>query len=342
MKSRGRTYIPVLVILTMGLAIGCSRGRTDAQIVADVQARLFADPAVTTKQIQVSAENGTVTLTGTVASEMERAAAANSAAQVAGVKTVVNNLTVAQAAVSATIPVEAPAQVEPAAPARPRASSRSTAARSSVPAAAPAAPVQPVSAPAQPAAPRTPEPVTLDAGTTLEIRLIDSIDSERNQLGDVIRATLEHPLVYGDRVVVPKGAEVEGRIVEAKSAGRFKGRSEIALELTRLIVNGRSYAIQTDQFTREGSSRGKRTAATIGGGAALGAIIGGLAGGGKGAAIGAAVGAGAGTGVQAATKGEQIRIPSETVMTFHLQNSLTVTPVGRIERSATESTEYNE
>ncbi len=338
MKSKGTTYIAVLIILTMGLATGCTRGRTDGQIVGDVQAKLFADPAITTKQIQVSANNGAVTLTGTVASDMERAAAANDAAQVEGVKTVVNNLTVAQAAAPA-MPAEEPAKAEPAVPARAARATSRPAASSSAPAQAAAA--QPASAPAQPAAPKPPEPVTLEAGTTLEIRLIDAIDSEQNQIGDVIRATLEHPLVYDERVVVPKGADVEGRIVEAKSAGHFKGRSEIALEMTRLIVNGKSYQIQTDQFTRQGGSRGKRTAATVGGGAALGAIIGGLAGGGKGAAIGAAVGAGAGTGVQAATKGEQIKIPAETTMTFHLQNSLSVIPVGRSTRQPA-ATEYNE
>ena len=338
MRSRGAAHIAVLVILTMGLAIGCTRGRTDAQIVGEVQARLFADPAIATKQIQVSANNGAVTLTGTVASDMERAAAANDAAQIEGVKTVVNNLTVAQAAAPA-IPAEEPAKAEPAVATRSTAHTSSRPARSSAPVApAPANPAQPASAPV---APKPPEPVTLESGTTLEVRLIDSIDSEQNHVGDVIRATLEHPLVYEEHVVVTKGADVEGRIVEAKSAGHFKGRSEIALEMTRLIVNGKSYQIQTDQFTRQGGSRGKRTAATVGGGAALGAIIGGLAGGGKGAAIGAAVGAGAGTGVQAATKGEQIKVPSETVMTFHLQNSLTVVPVGRRERQPA-ATEYNE
>lgn len=335
MKSRGRGYIAVLMILTIGLAVGCTRGRTDAQIVGDVQAKLFADPAITTKQIQVSANNGTVTLTGTVASDMERAAAANDAAQIEGVKTVVNNLAVAEAAVPA-VPAEEPVMAQPTARPAARTTARAASARSATP-----TPAQPASAPAQPAAPRPPEPVTLEAGTTMVIRLIDAIDSERNQVGDVIRATLEHPLVYEDRVVVPKGADVEGRIVEAKSAGHFKGRSEIALEMTRLTVNGKSYALQTDQFTRQGSSRGKRTAATIGGGAALGAIIGGIAGGGKGAAIGAGVGAGAGTGVQAVTKGEQIKIPSETVMTFHLQDSVSVVPVGRSVRQAA-ATEYDE
>ena len=102
---------------------------------------------------------------------------------------------------------------------------------------------------------------------------------------------------------------------------------------SELIVNGKSYPIETDQFTREGSSRGKATAAKVGGGAALGAIIGGIAGGGKGAAIGATVGAGAGTGVSAATKGQQIKVPSETVLTFRLQRPVTVAATSSVRRA---------
>ncbi len=306
-----------------------------------MQSKLFSDPAVTTKQIQVTASKGVVTLAGTVSSEMERIAAANDAAQVEGVKTVVNNLQVAPVQAS----VQQTQEPEPAASAqRARPVQRAAAAPRSnpVPASEPlvASTPQP-SVPAQPVAPPVPQPVTIEAGTAVAIRMIDSVDSEKNELGDTFRASLESPLVEGDRVVVPAGAEIEGRVVELRSAGRFKGRSEIALELTRLIVNGRSYRLETDQFTQQGSSRGKRTAATVGGGAALGAIIGGLAGGGKGAAIGAAVGAGAGTGVQAATKGQQIKVPSESVLTFHLESSLTVTPASSQRQERTRM-EYDE
>ncbi len=76
----------------------------------------------------------------------------------------------------------------------------------------------------------------------------------------------------------------------------------------------------------QGTGRGKRTAATVGGGAALGAIIGGIAGGGKGAAIGAGAGAAAGTGVQGVTKGQKVELPSETVLDFQLAQPVTVTP----------------
>jgi hypothetical protein len=156
------------------------------------------------------------------------------------------------------------------------------------------------------------------------VRLIDPIDSDKVQPGTSFRATLDQPLSVDGEIAVPAGYDVTGQIVNAKSAGRFAGQSVLALELTRLAVNGKFYDLHTNQYTREGSSRGKATAAKVGGGAALGAIIGGLAGGGKGAAIGATVGAGAGTGVSAATKGQQIRLPSETVLNFQLQTPITV------------------
>jgi hypothetical protein len=91
-------------------------------------------------------------------------------------------------------------------------------------------------------------------------------------------------------------------------------------------MNGKSYSIQTDRWSKQGSGRGKATAAKVGGGAAVGAILGGIFGGGKGAAIGAAAGAGAGTGVSAATKGQQIILKPETVLSFQLQNSISVMP----------------
>jgi hypothetical protein len=121
---------------------------------------------------------------------------------------------------------------------------------------------------------------------------------------------LESPILAEGRVIVPKDADVDGEILALNSAGHFTGRSEPALALTTLSFNGKTYEIETDRYKtdrykKEGASRGKRTAETVGGGAAVGALIGGLTGGGKGAAIGAGIGAGAGTGVQAVTKGQQ-------------------------------------
>ena len=129
-------------------------------------------------------------------------------------------------------------------------------------------------------------------------------------------------------IAIPAGYDVEGHLVEVKSAGKFAGQSAVVLQLDRIAVGAKSYAITTDQYKKEGSSRGKNTAEKVGAGAAIGAIIGGIAGGGKGAGIGAAAGGGLGGGVQAATKGQQIKLPSETVLNFTLQGPVTVVPAG--------------
>ena len=180
------------------------------------------------------------------------------------------------------------------------------------------------------AAPAPPPPlkkVTVPSGTNLAIRLIDPLDSETAQPGQSFKATLDSPLSVDGDVVLASGYDVQGHVIDVKSAGKFAGKSELVLQLDRISVGGKSYTLQTDQYRREGSSRGKNTAEKVGAGAAIGAIIGGIAGGGKGAGIGAAAGGGLGGGVQAATKGQQIKLPAETVLNFSLQSSLTVTPM---------------
>jgi hypothetical protein len=179
---------------------------------------------------------------------------------------------------------------------------------------------------AVPSTPPAPQKVTIPSGTALAVRLVDTIDSETAQPSQTFHATLDSPLAVEGDVAIPAGYEVEGHVVDVKSAGKFAGRSELKLQLDRIAVGGKYYNIQTDQYFRQGSSRGKNTAAKVGTGAAIGAIIGGIAGGGKGAAIGAAAGGGVGGGVQAATHGQQIKLPSETVLNFTLQAPLTLIP----------------
>jgi hypothetical protein len=169
--------------------------------------------------------------------------------------------------------------------------------------------------------------VTIPQGTVITIRTVDDVDSDHNKPGDTFRASLEAPIMVGGRVVVPRDSDVEGQVVAAKGGAHIAGRSQLALAVTRLTIGSKSYEVQTDEYSREGAARGKRTAETIGGGAAVGALIGGLTGGGKGALIGSAIGAGAGTGVQAVTHGQQVKIPSESVLQFHLASPLTVQPV---------------
>jgi hypothetical protein len=168
--------------------------------------------------------------------------------------------------------------------------------------------------------------VTVPVGTPLLVRMIDSVDSEKNKIGDRFRASLEEDLVVGDVVVAPKGTDVYGRLAEAKEAGHVSGKSQLKLELTDILINQQLQPIVSGDYEVSGKSRGSQSAMRIGGGAALGAAIGAIAGGGKGAAIGAGVGAGAGTAVQVLTKGEQVRVPSETMLEFRLEQPLTVEP----------------
>jgi hypothetical protein len=126
---------------------------------------------------------------------------------------------------------------------------------------------------------------------------------------------------------VPAGVEVVGHLVDVKSAGKFKGQSVVVLQLDSLSAGGKTYNLQTDQYRKEGKSRGKNTAEKVGGGAVIGGIIGAIAGGGKGAAIGTAAGAGVGAGAQEVSKSQQIKLPSETVLNFTLQAPITVVQV---------------
>ena len=165
---------------------------------------------------------------------------------------------------------------------------------------------------------------TIPTGSKIMIRMIDSINSEKNKVGETFVAVLEEPLSQGGLEVVPRGADVRGRIANINEAGRIAGSAQLGLELTQINVNGIPYSITTSEYNEAGESRGGETAKRAGGGAAVGAIIGAIAGGKKGAAIGAGVGAGGATAVQVLTKGEKLNIPSETKLEFTLRTPLVV------------------
>ena len=171
-----------------------------------------------------------------------------------------------------------------------------------------------------------PQRVTVPAGTTILVRMIDSVDSEKNHVGDRFRASLEEDLAVDGVVVAPKGTDVYGRLSEAKEAGHLTGKSDLKLELTGILINQQLQPIVTGEYEVSGKSRGSNTAAKVGGGAVLGALIGAIAGGGKGAAIGAGVGAAGGTAIQVLTKGQQVRVPSETMLEFHIEQSFSAEP----------------
>ena len=184
----------------------------------------------------------------------------------------------------------------------------------------------PVTAPA-PAA--QPAEVNIPAGQSLLIRMIDGVDSAKNHVGDVFHASLETDLNVNNVVVARKGTDVYGRLANAEKSGTFSGKSELQLELTRIVIDGKDYPVVSSDYSLKGKSQGASTAKKVGGIAAAGAIIGAIAGGGKGAAIGAAAGGATGAGVQVLTKGEQVKVPSETLLEFRLQQPVTVTPAQR-------------
>jgi hypothetical protein len=343
--------IAAMLIVGLGLTVGCTKPPSDAQITSDIQSKLSADSGLQGKQLGVDAANGTVTLSGAVDNDAERDAAAKYAASVPGVKQVINNLTVAS-----STPAPAPAPEESPAPqtaekprpspsrrhhSMPAKSMEPSDSSSSMASAAPATTPEPAPAPAAavttPPPPPPPQKVTIPSGTTIAVRLVDTIDSETATVGQTFHATLDSPLSADGDVVVPSGYDVEGHVVDVQSAGKFAGKSLLKLQLDRISVGTKYYNVQTDEYSRTGSSRGKNTAAKVGTGAAIGAIIGGIAGGGKGAAIGAAAGGGLGGGVQAATKGQQIKLPSETVLNFTLQAPLSVLPTSKGPREARNS-----
>jgi hypothetical protein len=199
---------------------------------------------------------------------------------------------------------------------------------SSAPSAAPA----PAMAPAAASSMASTGPdgaVTIPAGQSLLVRMIDGVDSAKDQVGQVFHASLETDLTVGNTIVARKGTDVYGRLANAQKSGTFSGKSELQLELTRLVIDGKDYPVVSSDYTLQGKGQGAATAKKVGGIAAAGAIIGAIAGGGKGAAIGAAAGGATGAGVQVLTKGAQVKVPSETLLEFRLQQPATVTPAQR-------------
>ncbi len=330
----------------------------DKAITTQIQAKLFDDSVLKMRDIHVASDKGTVTLTGTVNTDLEKAAAERVAGRADGVKTVVNQLVISPVSTAQQPSVAQPAEAAQSATPQPAAKTAAQTARwkrfrpqrqttttskseepaeqASVPETPadnppemaaqepPPAPVPPPPAPAPPVV-KPPEQITIPVGAFLSVRMIESIDSARNKAGDEFAASVETPVRVDNRVVLPRNSDAKVRLVQASSAGRMSGRSELKVELVSVTAGGRTYPLETDYHERAGASRNTRTAESVGGGAVLGALIGAIAGRGRGAAIGSVAGAGTGAAVEARTHGEQVKIPSETKLDFSLKSPVTVT-----------------
>jgi hypothetical protein len=164
----------------------------------------------------------------------------------------------------------------------------------------------------------TPEPIVIPEGTAVTMTLETTASSATSHEGDTVVAKLTEGIRIGDRVVVPSGSEVRGRVTTAIPSGRVKGRARLALNFDSIVIRGREVPIDAEPIDITAKSAKKRDAAIVGGGAGAGAIIGGIVNGGKGAAIGALIGAGAGGGTVLATKGYEVHLPSGTALKVHL------------------------
>jgi hypothetical protein len=228
---------------------------------------------------------------------------------------------------AASKPVEtaiAPAQAGAPAPLAPPAPvTNSAQAPAETPASNTTAEQRPASIPVPPPPPRK---VTLDAGTLISVRLVETLSTAKARPGDAFTATLDKPLVVDGLVIAERGARLDGRVMETQQAGRVSGLAELAIHLVQLHTSdGQSVKIETDAFHKAGPKDTKNDAAKIGAGAVIGAAIGAIAGGGKGAGIGAAAGGAAGTGTVLATRGKPAVLPSETRLDFRLAAPVTIT-----------------
>ena len=174
----------------------------------------------------------------------------------------------------------------------------------------------------------TKKQITIPEGSPFEVTLDETLASNRNHAGDNFAASLAEPIVQNGKTIIPAGAHVAGRVVDAKDSGRLHVPARLSVALSSVEVDGKSYDIDTNTIGESGKNYNKRNLGFIGGGAAGGALIGGLAGGGKGALIGSAIGAGAGTAGAAATGKKDISLRTETHLKFHLLRSVTVSVKG--------------
>jgi len=172
-------------------------------------------------------------------------------------------------------------------------------------------------------------PVTIPAGTLLQVRTSEPVDSKRAKNGEPVQFTVIQDVVAGGVLAVPRGAIVHGVVTEVNNegSGKLAGSSVLALALTSLDLGGQSYPLNTDQFKVKGPNKAGQTVSNAVGGALIGAIIGCAVGRGPGCAIGAGAGAAGGTAASAASSGPRVWIPAEALVTFHVNAPITVNPV---------------
>ena len=345
-----KRMIALAVSLTLGLA-GCKARPpiSDAALTASIQQQLSGDSAIAGQQIAVTVQQGVATLNGVVLNDAQRTIAARDAAGVSGVKLVQNALSVGTASASVMTPAAPPEPVRTKALDDPKEQykldhERERAEHARWKAEHPGVPVErmppdqqaaaysqgeappppPVRQPPPPPPAPTFRNVTVQGGEALPVRMTQTLDSASTQEGSSFSGVVASDVVVDGLVAIPAGSTVSGQVDTVHEAGHFKGSSQLTVSLSSVDRHGDRISVTTDPYTVQGNGRGKNTLEKTGIGAAGGALLGGLLGGGRGAAIGAGVGGAGGAGVNAVTRGQQVQIPSETIVRFRLTNPITV------------------
>lgn len=317
-----RKFSVLLLCLALLPAVALAQSQsnakpTDAQILAQVNRTISNQQAFQGMNIVPSVSNGVVTLSGTVSNYAAKVLASTEVGNIAGVRTVLNNLSVVSANNSAQPPPQQETQPQNSQQEPPP----------------PPANMQPQQyqqqQPYQGPSVTSSKTVMLPSGTILPVRLSGDINTKTAKANDIFHADLVQNVTHNGYVLIPRGAIFVGRVISAQPAGRFAGYPELSIELLSFTINTpkgqKRISVITHPLSSRGKGRGKNTAKKAGGGAILGALIGAVAGGGKGAAIGALSGGAFGAGMNI-RRGQEINLPPETLLHFRTSDT-TVVPV---------------
>jgi hypothetical protein len=362
----GFALVSVGLVFGTGVAMAQQDTTSDAQVESNVLKALAGAPELSTQNIQTSTVYGVVTLSGNVHDEGMRTKAENLAARAEGVKKVVDELSlgdtpVAAAPVPATLPegqlppdqqagpagaqagqvlqsdgTYAPAPPDQGEPVPPQARNAPPQYQQAPP--PPPDGRQPMFAPGYAPGPNAPHgtqqagiQVTVPPGAVLQVRINRGIDSQHIKPGTPFDGTVMNDIVASGAVAIPRGAAVQGVVVDAKKTGALKGEGELSLQVNSVTLGGQIYPLSTDVWQRTGPDKTASTVNHAVGLGVLGAVVGAVAGGGAGAAIGAGVGAGAGVATSAGSPRGQIILPPESMVTFRTAQPTTVATVSQQE-----------
>ena len=333
----------------------------DAQIEANVLKALAGAPQLADEKITTTTVYGEVTLSGSVKDEPTRALAETLASQAAGVKKVIDELTLSSdgstansqnrqdgATQGSSQDPRSRGTMAPSAPPYEREAqdaNQQGGANQGNPAGQPGQypppppgrrgyrpPPASYDEAAEPyGAQRGGQPVSVPSGALVRIRINQGLDSKHAIKGATFDAVVVNDVVADGAVAIPRGASVQGSVVDVKTSGALSGRGELSLQLNQVVLAGKVFPIVSDKWSSVGADKTIHTVNNTVGLGAVGALIGAVAGGGSGAAIGAGAGAAAGLGTSAASGGGQALIPPEAILTFHLTQPAQVTTVSQAE-----------